>query len=139
MGTTLTWPWLLAMTRCAAHASGWTWSPCSHSDLGIRTLLPSGIEFALFVLIDASPQWRGRELYGGTLDLFVHLEEGPSYSRHLLPVLNLGTLYITAFGKSVGLLWMLVLMIGPDYSTRRSVLMRIRALTTDLGGRIQDS
>ena len=108
---------------------------------GIRTLLLSGIEFALFVFIDASPQWRGRELYGGTLDIVVYREEGPSYSRHLLPVLNLGTLYRTTYGKTVGLLWMLVLMIGPDYSTLRSVLMRIRALATDLGVafRIRDS
>ena len=101
--------------------------------LWFQNLLSSGVPWFLFVYMDASPQWRGRELFAASIDVVRIVDGERLYSRHLLPLINLGTAYRSAYGKTWAFLWMLVLVGGGKYSMLRSVLESIRSFTTDLG------
>ncbi len=101
--------------------------------LWFRKLLSSGEPWLLFVYMDASPQWRGRELFVASIDVVRIVDGERLCSRHLLPLINLGTSYRSAYGKTWAFLWMLVLVCGGQYNMLRSVPERIRSFTTDLG------
>ena len=98
----------------------------------LADLIASEEKWALYVYMDASPQWRGRELYAATIDV-VRPDNAKKYSRHLLPIINLGVGYRSVLGKGWALLWMLALITGPKYENMRAVLKHIRSITTDLG------
>ena len=84
--------------------------------------------------MDASPQWWGRELFVATFDLVV-IESGVRrYSRHLMPLINIGSRYRTVKGKVFGFLWMLTLMVGPHFGRLQQVLSRVRSITSGMGG-----
>ena len=99
-----------------------------------KMLLESGEDFAIFVFMDASPQWRGRELYAASIDLIRYSGDVREVHHMLLPLLNLGSHHRTVAGKTWALLWMLILIVGPEYWSLRGILRRIRSFTTDLGG-----
>jgi hypothetical protein len=95
-----------------------------------RTLLLSNVAFNLY--IDASPQWRGTELFAASFDLLV--QGVHDYFRHrLFPQVCIGPLVHTALGKACALLWMVWLMTGPDYYYVQAFLASVYAIITDLG------
>ena len=99
-----------------------------------RLLVDSSDDWSLFAYTDASPQWRGRELFASSLD-FIRFSGGSrELVRILLPLVNIGSEYRTVAGKTFAFLWQLVLVVGPCYRSLRAVLQRIRSFTTDLGG-----
>ena len=99
-----------------------------------RTLVDSGSDsWCLYLHMDASPQWRGRELFAATVDI-VRIGDEKPYSRHLLPLVNLGAAFRTVQGKAWALLWMITLVVGPEYNLLRVFLGKVRSITTDLGG-----
>ena len=99
-----------------------------------RILVDSSDDWSLFAYTDASPQWRGRELFASSLD-FIRFSGGSrEMVRIQLPLVNIGSEYRTVAGKTFAFLWQLVLVVGPCYRSLRAVLQRIRSFTTDLGG-----
>ena len=84
--------------------------------LWFQNLISSGVPFFLFVYMDASPQWRGRELFAASIDVVRIVDGERLYSRHLLPLINLGTAYRSSYGKTWAFLWMLVLVCGGKYN-----------------------
>lgn len=83
----------------------------------------------LYLFADASPQWRGLELYASTMEMF----DGTRVTRKLLPMVSLSKEFMDASGKTLALLWQLFLMFGPDFATMRQVCSRVRSITTDCG------
>ena len=84
---------------------------------------------ALYLWIDSSPQLRGVELHAGTCDLF----DGDFNRRWLLPVVALPEDSWDATGKTIALLWTVLLVVGPTLPALRSFLGRVRSITTDQG------
>ena len=65
---------------------------------------------SILIWIDGSPQWRGSEMYAGTIEVLC--EEWSI--RWTLPVIALRSGMLDAVGKTLGLLWALWLMVGPS-------------------------
>ena len=103
-------------------------------------LLRNPSEWCLFGFMDASPQWAGRELFAANLELVQYSGGRRTVTRFLLPLVNLGSAYRIVVGKTWAFLWMPLLMGGPDFWAMRTVLERLRSLTTDRGGefRVRD-
>ena len=87
----------------------------------------------LYLFVDGSPQWRGRELFAVSFDMIQHKNGDKQMVRRLCPVLQLGRDVMSAAGKLLALLWMLFLLVGPNPSRYMKVLERIRSITSDLG------
>lgn len=83
----------------------------------------------LYLFADASPQWRGLELYASTIEAF----DGAHITRKLLPMISLSKEFLDTVGKTIALLWQLFLMFGPEFATMRQVCSRVRSITTDCG------
>ena len=96
-------------------------------------LIETSQTWFLYLFMDASPQWRGRDLFAVTFDLVVVCEGSRKYTRVLMPIINLGANYKTVIGKAWGFLWVLQLMIGPRYDRLKETLGRVISITTDLG------
>lgn len=75
-------------------------------------VLLSSLDVPYFYLFsDASPQWQGMELFASTLDML----HGGTITRRLLPVVCLSRDNRDAIGKTIGLMWQIVLMTGACY------------------------
>lgn len=86
---------------------------------------------AIYLYCDASPQWRGTELFAASID-FVDIAE--TYCRRrLLPVVSLDRGLYDALGKTFALLWQLMLVVGPSWVAMKKCCHRVRGLLTDLG------
>ena len=83
----------------------------------------------LYVFCDASPQWRGTEMFAATVDWF----DSWAMRRRLLPLVSLARHQLTALDKAFALVWQLWLMYGPTYAKLARVLQRVRSVTTDQG------
>lgn len=93
--------------------------------------LPDDIN--LFVYADASPSLKGIEMFSVSLDIH-HFSEGEHwFERRLMPIVSLSRDQLGAEGKTLALLWVLWLALGPDLRTFRQYLSRIRALVSDMG------
>lgn len=55
----------------------------------------------IYLFADASPQWRGLEMWAASMDI----QDGQSIVRRLLPVLSLDRCQVDAVGKMTALLW----------------------------------
>ena len=75
-------------------------------------------------------------MFAATLDIIRHSSAGSKNSRHLLPLINLGSHFRTVAGKTWALLYMLTLVVGPSFNALLFVLGRVRSITTDLGGEL---
>jgi hypothetical protein len=84
----------------------------------------------VYIWCDASPQRRGREMFAATIDFFA----GEFYGRFMLPLMSLPRGALSAIGKTLTLLWMLWLIVGPSWKSLRCFLNRVRGITTDQGG-----
>jgi hypothetical protein len=87
----------------------------------------------LHVYTDASPQWRGKELFASSFDLFSYATSTVFYQRRLFPHIGLGFNMYSAIGKCFSLLWQIFLVAGPTYLGMRSFCNRIGSFITDFG------
>lgn len=83
----------------------------------------------LYIFADASPQWRGLEMYASSFDMV----DGDIFVHKLFPLVALDKTFQDAMGKCLALLWQVFLMVGPSYAMVNSFLRRVRSLTTDQG------
>lgn len=83
----------------------------------------------LYLFADASPQWRGLEMYASSFDLV----DGDNIVHKLFPLVALDKSFQDATGKCLALLWQVFLIVGPSYAMVSLFLRRVRSLTTDQG------
>ena len=93
--------------------------------------LASDPDLYFHLFTDASPQWRGQELFATTIDVLA--ADGSRVQRCLMPVVNIGKTMADAGGKTFAILWKIMLLVGPYYTRLRSFCNRVRSTTTDLG------
>jgi hypothetical protein len=86
----------------------------------------------LYLFIDASPQWRGTELFASSIDV-IQFSEPYLFQRRLMPQIRIARHLYTTVGKTVSVLYQLFLMFGTDYQTMRTACDNVAGLTTDLG------
>lgn len=84
---------------------------------------------SVYLFTDASPQWRGLELFASTAD-WLH---GGRLTRRMLPLVALDKAFMDATGKCIAMLWQLYLEIGPGVERFRAFCNRVRSVTTDQG------
>lgn len=84
---------------------------------------------SLYLWCDASPQFRGLEMFAASVDLFADM----FYKRWLMPVVSLPRDALDAQGKTIALLWQILLLVGVSKTDIRSFLRRVRSITTDQG------
>ena len=95
-----------------------------------QTLQNSSLEDISFHLFaDASPQWRGAEIFCSSLDMRV----GDLFQRRMLPLLQLHMELMDTLGKAVALMWQILLSVGPSFTAFRTFCRNVRSITTDLG------
>ena len=82
----------------------------------------------VYIFADASPQWRGIELYAVTIDIVL----GGKLIRRLAPLVALSKTQLDLSGKLVALLWQMYLMIG-SWSSLKRFCQCVRSVTTDMG------
>lgn len=90
---------------------------------------PASQDTHVYLYTDASPQYRGLELYASSFDM---LSEG-QFVRKMLPMVSLDRSFMDAVGKVLALLWQMWLMTGPGYGMLRAFCHRVRSVTTDQG------
>lgn len=83
----------------------------------------------LYLFADASPQWRGLELYASSFDMV----DGGAIVHRLLPAISLDKGFLDAAGKVLALLWQIFLLTGPTFFLVRLFCSRVRSITTDQG------
>ena len=82
----------------------------------------------IYIWADASPQWRGLEIYAASFDV---ITKGLLF-RRMLPLVSLKR-GGGAIEKVCALLWQIFLMVGPGEEIVRAFCSRVRAITTDMG------
>ena len=88
----------------------------------------------IVIWVDASPQWRGREMYAASYDAATFDSSlRPSSVRRLFPVLSVGSHLRALRGKAYAFLWQVAMVVGFDYGQMRRYLRRVRGITTDFG------
>ena len=65
----------------------------------LAQLMQSGKEWSVYVWMDASPQWRGKELFAASFDLIVVEGDERNLYRRLFPLINIGPGYRGIYGK----------------------------------------
>ena len=96
-----------------------------------RTLDLDCIYFYLFV--DASPQWRGRELYAASFDMMGIVGTALFWQRRLFTQIAISRCMYSALGKTAALLWQILLQVGGEYWAMRAFCNNVAGVTTDLG------
>ena len=105
----------------------------AHAD-HLKSLCASASAWHLFLFLDASPQWRGRELWAATMNSTATL------ARSLVAVAGADfglQLRHSSKDKVHALPWQLALVAGPDYDVPRQVLLRVHSVTMDPGVEFQ--
>ena len=95
-----------------------------------RTLHNSSI--AIFIYLDSSPQTRGHELFATSFEIWDMSGQFP-FERRLFPLLSLPRDYLDATGKSLALLWLIWLSVGPDYDQVLRFCDSVVCIVTDMG------
>ena len=90
-----------------------------------------GTNVHFFLYADASPQFRGAELWAVSVEVY-EVDTGYIW-RFLLPVLALNKGMLDGCGKLIALLFQLWLVSGPGFETVRWLCSRIYGVTTDMG------
>ena len=91
-----------------------------------------GLNSFIYIFVDASPQWRGLELFAASFDIVV-IGEYRYVQRRLFPQISIGPFLYTVSGKCCALLWQIWLVSGPTFSSIRLFCNRIRGFCCDLG------
>jgi len=87
----------------------------------------------VYLFTDASPQWRGSELFATSWDWISFVDDDPHFFRKLLPVVSLDRGHIDGYGKTLCILWQIALVVGPTWAAMKMALSRVRAIITDMG------
>lgn len=95
----------------------------------LQTMFDTCPNMNIYLFADASPQWRGLEMFAASMDI----QDGQAILRRLLPVLSLDRVQLDALGKVMALLWQVFLVCGPSYKVLKTFLRRVRAVVTDMG------
>lgn len=94
-----------------------------------QTLSAAGAKANVYIFCDASPTWRGVELWASSFDVF----DGEGFMRRLFPCVALNTQLVDAKGKTMALLWQIFLLVGPSFDMVRRMCGRVRGIVTDMG------
>ena len=85
-------------------------------------------EVAIHIWCDASPQWRGFELFAASFDLLA-----PGFcQRRAFPFIT-PELGQDLTSKTVALLWQIFLVVGPTFLAVRAFCNRVVCICTDMG------
>lgn len=84
----------------------------------------------VFLYADASPQWRGLELFAATMEIW---DQGGRVGKWLMPVISLERTHLDAQGKMLSLLWMVWLLTGPRWDDVLRFTEQVRGVITDQG------
>ena len=96
------------------------------------TTLVSGGAF-IYVYCDASPQFRGHELFSSSIEIIWGRGDSQSCLRRLLPQVSIRRDMLSSEMKLFALLWQIWLIAGPSPTTMRWFLSKIITFTTDFG------
>jgi hypothetical protein len=86
----------------------------------------------IFLFADASPQFRGRELFAATFDMYI-FGETMFFRRRKFTQIAVSRNMLTLLGKVTALLWQIFLQVGPHYEGIRRFCDRVGGVTTDMG------
>ena len=87
----------------------------------------------LYIYCDASPQFRGHELFSASVEVVWGHGADTSFLRRLLPQVAVRRDMMSSEMKLYTLLWQIWLVAGPGWRSFRWFLSRIVSLTTDFG------
>ena len=91
-------------------------------------MLQEGEPMDFYLHTDASPQWRGRELFASSFDMRL----GDTFMYRMLPLIQ-ATFGLTLKAKTMYLLWQIFLQVGPSFSNMAAFCDRVVSITTDMG------
>ncbi|CAK0901800.1 unnamed protein product, partial [Prorocentrum cordatum] len=78
----------------------------------------------IYLFTDGSPQWRGVEMMASTMDLITCDNQRWTCLRMLLSVVRIGNRQLDLIGKTCAILWKIMLIVGPSYTSLRSFLAK---------------
>ena len=87
----------------------------------------------IFIYLDSSPQVRGQELFAASWEIFDGKRDEFVISRRLMPLVGLGRDFLDATGKTLALLWLVFLLVGPTWQAMRRFCCMVKAIVTDMG------
>jgi hypothetical protein len=92
-----------------------------------------GKPLCIYIYIDSSPQWRGLDMLAVSFDL-VCMHSGTSVKfQRRFPFVSLEHGQHDHFGKLIGLVWVIWLVVGPRYDAMRAFCNGVVSLLTDAG------
>lgn len=94
-----------------------------------QTMAAASDRVQVYIFCDASPTWRGVELWAASFDLY----DGERFLRRLFPCVALSSQMVDAVGKTMALLWQIFLLVGPSIDMVRRFCGRVRGIVTDMG------
>ena len=95
----------------------------------MKHLMDAGMEVWFYLYIDASPTWRGVELFAATVDCW----DGTKMTRRLLPVITLSADRMDVIGRCTTLLYMIYLMCGYSPDRVQWFLSHTLCILSDMG------
>ena len=87
----------------------------------------------IFIYLDSSPQVRGEELFAASWEVFDPVKDSFVVSRRYMPLVALGRDFMDAAGKTLALLWLIFLLVGPAWQSMRRFCNMVKAVLTDMG------
>ena len=99
--------------------------------LFFRHIWKTFAEVDIYLYIDSSPQARGLEMFAVSMDFF-HRGPATSWERRLLPLISLDRDYLDQIGKSLALMWIIFLIVGPSAEQVIRFCDRVRCIVSDM-------
>jgi len=90
---------------------------------------PDAGRVVIHLYCDASPQWRGLEMFASSFELAF----GDTVLRRLFPLVSLDRRRLDALGKTLTLMWQIYLIVGPSADLLKYFCSRVASITTDMG------
>ena len=87
---------------------------------------------SIYMYIDSSPQLMGCEMFAASFEVFDPTGQLP-FERKLMPIIYLSREYLDVAGKTLASIWVIFLLVGPDYATVSKFCSRVVAICTDMG------
>jgi len=95
-----------------------------------RRLSDSVIFPCCYLFADASPQWRGQELFAASIDT---LWPSSQVERRLMPLVRIDRRQLSLSGKVASFVWQLFLLAGSNLGLLERLFASVRSVTTDMG------
>ena len=96
-----------------------------------RTLQHESIWIGIFC--DASPQFRGVELFASSFDMFNYESGEEFFERRKFTQISISRALYTVLGKTTAILWQIFLQVEPKFASMRAFCNRVCGITTDMG------